>query len=83
MTNLKVEVHDSILDINKNQWNNLVEQSKLGSFFHRYEWLKAIEDGMGLEPRHIVVTKDESLVGIFPNFIHSIPKIPLRKLFSV
>ena len=83
MTNLKVEVHDSILDINKNQWNNLVEQSKLGSFFHRYEWLKSIEDGMGLEPRHIVVTKDECPIGIFPNFIHSIPKIPLRKLFSV
>ena len=83
MNNLKVEIIDTIANINKNKWNNLVEQSKLGSFFHIYEWLKAIEDGMGLEPRHIVVTKDEYPIGIFPNFILNIPKIPFRKLFSV
>jgi predicted N-acyltransferase len=83
MNNLKVEIIDTISNINKNKWNNLVEQSKLGSFFHRYEWLKAIEDEMGLEPRHIVVTKDGYPIGIFPNFIQKIPKAPIRKLFSV
>ena len=83
MNNLKVEIIDAISNINKNKWNNLVEQSKLGSFFHRYEWLKAIEDELGLEPRHILVTKDENFVGVFSNFIQKIPKAPIRKLFSV
>ena len=78
MNNLKVEIIDTISNINKNKWNNLVEQSKLGSFFHRYEWLKAIEDEMGLEPRHIVVTKDEYPIGVFPNFIqHRFDSTPL------
>lgn len=83
MNDLEVEILDTISNIHKNKWNNLVEQSKLGSFFHRYEWLKAIEDGIGLEPRHILVLKDEFPIGIFPNFIQDISKTPFKKLFSV
>lgn len=83
MANLKVQVCNSISDINKNQWNNVVKQSELGSFFHRYEWLKTIEEGIGLEPKHIVVLKNKNILGIFPNFIQSIPKTPIRILCSV
>ena len=82
MTNLKVEVYDSISEIKKNQWNNVVESSKLGSFFHRYEWLKAVEDGIGLKAKHIQVLKNANPVAIFPNFITNIETTPFKRLSS-
>jgi len=77
-----VTILDSITHFNKNQWNSLVEQTKLGTVFHKYEWLKAIEEGIGLEPRHIVVRKGENPVGIFPNFISKIRKTPFKIMTS-
>ena len=62
MSNLKVEIYDSINDINKNQWNNIVEQSNLGSFFHRYDWIKSIEHGRGLAVPYPWETWHEILV---------------------
>jgi len=62
-------LHKTIRDVNRNQWNNLVEQSDLGSVFHRYEWLLAIEDGLGHEPSHVVVQKNGNPIGLFPNFV--------------
>lgn len=82
MTRLNVEVHNTISTISKNQWNNVVEQSRLGSFFHRYEWLKAIEDGIGLNPRHIMVLKSGAPIGVFPNFITKIENTPFSRLVS-
>ena len=75
MSNLNFEVYDHIDNINKNQWNNLVEQSSLGSFFHRHEWIKSIEDGMELIAKHLIILKNDNLVGIFPNFITRIVNI--------
>ena len=83
MSNLKAEVHDHINSINKNQWDNLVEQSQLGSFFHRYEWIKSIEDGIGLEAKHLIILKDNNLAGIFPNFKTRIIKAPFNQLISI
>jgi len=83
MSNLKVEVHDHIDSINKNQWNNLIEQSQLGSFFHRYEWLKSIEEGIGLTAKHIVVLKKDNLIGVFPNFKACIIGVPFNQLISI
>jgi predicted N-acyltransferase len=54
----------------------------LGSFFHRYEWLKAVEYGIGLKAKHITISKDNNLIGIFPNFILKI-KAPLYRLSSI
>ena len=82
MSYLKVEVHKNICEINKDHWNNLVEQSKLGSFFHRYEWLKSIEQGKKLEGNHIIVMKDRNIVGILPNFVIGIKKTPFNQLAS-
>ena len=77
-----VEVLDSITHADKNQWNSLVEQSKLGNLFHRYEWLKAIEEGIGLKAKHILIKKDDNPVGIFPNFISKIKKTPFKIMTS-
>ena len=82
MSDLNVKIYDAISNIKENQWNNVVIQSKLGSFFHRHEWLKAIEDGIGLKAKHIVVLKNADPIGIFPNFVVSIKKTPFKRLFS-
>jgi hypothetical protein len=77
-----IQVLNSIEHEDKNQWNSFVEQSKLGNLFHRYEWLKAIEEGIGLEPKHIVVKKGNNPVGILPNFISKIKKTPFKIMTS-
>ena len=78
-----MKVYDSISGINKNQWNSLVEHSKLGSFFHRYEWLESIENGIGLKAKHIVLLKNDNPISIFPNFIICIKKTPFKRLSSI
>lgn len=83
MTNFKVEVFDTITDIDKNQWNSLITHNRLGSIYHRYEWSKAIEDGMDVEPKHILVLKNNNPVGIFPNFIYRHKKTPFKEMFSI
>jgi predicted N-acyltransferase len=55
----------------------------LGSFFHRYEWLNAVEYGIGLKAKHIIISKNDNPIGIFPNFIIGIRKTPLHKLISI
>lgn len=94
MTNMSVSIINTLSDrhIHPNQWNSLVSQADLGSVFHRYEWLKAIETGFDCEPRHIVVRKDDNPVAVFPNFYDSIhipvaqdlvSATPVRELNSV
>lgn len=67
MSDLTVTVHDTITECNRNQWNNLVEQADLGTVFHRYGWLRAIEDGLERPSRHVVVYKKENPVAVLPN----------------
>ncbi|KYK27618.1 hypothetical protein AYK20_02505 [Thermoplasmatales archaeon SG8-52-1] len=83
MSNLKVEIYDNINDINKNQWDNIVEQSYLGSFFHRYGWIKSIEEGIGYKGKHLIISKNDNLVGILPNFKTRIIKAPFNQLISI
>ncbi|WP_459193623.1 GNAT family N-acetyltransferase [Halosimplex sp. J119] len=68
MTDLELTVHESIDEVGENQWNTLVRQSDLGSVFHRYGWLRAIERGLGREARHFVVRKGSNPVAVLPNF---------------
>jgi len=82
MTGLKVEV-GTISEKDKNNWNNAVEQSQEGGFFHRYEWLKLIEKGLGLEPYHIIVKKGGAIIGGFPNFVEKLRKAPFKRLASI
>ncbi len=86
MSDLKVEVVESISSVNRNMWNNFVIHNpilKTTSFFHSYEWLKTIEDGLCFQAKHIIVRDDKNIKGIFPNFIQKIPKVPFKKMRSL
>ncbi|WP_435346451.1 lipid II:glycine glycyltransferase FemX [Haloarchaeobius sp. HRN-SO-5] len=64
---------DSIHDVDPNQWNNLVEQSDLGSVFQRHEWLALTEDTVAeYEPLHVVVSKGENPVAVLPNVVRPV-----------
>ena len=78
---LEVSRHDSIETMNRNQWNNVVEQSALGCAYHRYEWLRAVEAGTDHEPRHLVVSKKDNPIAILPNFVVDLG--PVRRLTSM
>ncbi|MFC7231050.1 peptidoglycan bridge formation glycyltransferase FemA/FemB family protein [Saliphagus sp. GCM10025308] len=80
---LTVTRHDSIEQANRNQWNHVVEQADLGSVFHRYGWLRAVERGQPLEPRHLLVEKKGNPIAISPNFVSSIGSTPVRRLNSI
>ncbi len=73
MPDLSVEDHQSITEISKNQWNNVVSQSERGTLFNRYEWIRAVERGFDYEPRHIVIKKNGNPIGLLPNFITDLP----------
>jgi len=66
---LDVHLLESIEEANRNQWNNVVEQSDLGCVYHRYEWLRAVEAGLPHEPRHLLVSKKDNPIAVFPNFV--------------
>lgn len=83
MVEFESETHSSITAVNQNQWDYLVTQSDLGSVFHQYEWLRAIEDGTDLQPRHVVISKNSNPVALFPNFIAGIPMTPFKRLVSI
>lgn len=83
MPNLNCEILGSIEEIGSKQWNDTVFNSKIKSFFHRYEWLYSIEKGLDVEPKHIVVNKNGTPIAIFPNFITKVPKMPLKRLYSI
>ncbi|MDG5761815.1 GNAT family N-acetyltransferase [Natronococcus sp. A-GB1] len=78
---LEVEHIDTIDAVNRNQWNNVVEQSGLGCVFHRYEWLRAVEEGLGREPRHVLVSKKGNPIAALPNFVTALG--PVAQLKSI
>ncbi len=81
-SSLEVEVVDSVAEVGKERWNGLVERSSRGSVFHRYEWLEAIESGLGYPARHLVVRKDGNAIGCMPNVVVGIERTPFRRLSS-
>jgi len=68
MSELSATVYDSVEAVNRNQWNNVVKQSTLGSVFHRYEWVLAVERGTDQTPKHVVIDKKGNPVAILPSF---------------
>ncbi|WP_255149569.1 lipid II:glycine glycyltransferase FemX [Halorarius halobius] len=90
-TDLELESYDTVTAVNENQWNNLVEQSDIGSVFQRYGWLRAIEEGLGRDVRHVVVAKKGNPVALLPNIVRELPvpvdaplldRLPMRQLVS-
>jgi len=91
MTELQSDVLETVTEENENQWNHVVEQSDLGTLFHRYEWLRACEESLDCEPHHVVVRKGDNPVGVFPNFRRPISvddyskwteRLPVKRLIS-
>lgn len=89
---MQTDVLDTITEENENQWNHVVEQSDLGTLFHRYEWLRACEESLDCEPHHVVVRKGNNPVGVFPNFRRPISVegydewtewMPVKRLVSI
>ena len=78
---LEVSHLESIEDANRNQWNNVVDQSELSCVYHRYGWLRAVEKGTPHEPRHLVVSKSGNPIAIFPNFVTDLG--PVGRLSSI
>lgn len=61
----------------------MVNHSELGSIFHQYNWLLAIEQTLPYKPRHILITKEGNPIGVFPNFIIKTPRLPISLLVSI
>ncbi len=78
---LEVKRLESIEEANRNQWNNVVDQSELSCVYHRYGWLRAVEEGTGHEPRHLLVSKSGNPIAIFPNFVTDFG--PVSRLSSI
>lgn len=72
MSKKTLRVCGSIDEVNENQWNNVVRQSDRGSVFHRAGWLRAVEESLDREPRHLLVEKNGNPMGILPNFVTDI-----------
>ena len=70
-------------ELDRRNWDELAVRSRYGTFFHKWGWLKSIEEGLNLTPRHLVVKKGGALIGIFPNFIERVEKVPIRRLSSL
>ncbi|HOP09032.1 MAG TPA: GNAT family N-acetyltransferase [Candidatus Methanofastidiosa archaeon] len=83
MSPTRYELLESINDINRNQWNNVVETSRYSSFFQSHEWQRLIEEGIGLEPRHIVASRGDNITSIFPNYFRPIGNSPFKRLYSI
>ena len=81
MSELTTSVHRSITEVKQGEWNAIVaQQSKTGSVFERYEWLKAYEEATAADARHVQVRKNGTLVGVHPAFVRPLPGTPFRFL---
>lgn len=77
------EVIDSIEEVECEKWNNFLEQTRFSDIFHTHEWLRALEEGADLVPRHILVTKSGGVLGCMPNFIERIRPTHFKRLSSL
>lgn len=61
------------------KWNNILEETKEGSIFHKLEWLKITEKYTCNKLYPMIIYNEEEIMGIFPIFLqkrlHSIIKM--------
>lgn len=79
----EIAVVDSVHDLGRAEWNDVVARSSRASVFHRFEWLDALESAEGYDARHLVVRKDGNTIGLFPNVVRDLAHTPFRQLSSV
>lgn len=82
-SDVELEVVDTIDDVNRDEWNDVVERATERTVFHRTEWLGAVESGLGYRVRHALLQKDSNLIGVFPNVVLPYEKTPFRRLVSL
>lgn len=78
-----VSVVESADDITESEWNSVVEHAEEGSLFHRYEWIAAVEKGLGYQPKHLLVRKESNLIAVYPNFEIEFDRVPVKRLVSL
>ena len=71
-TDLSLDVHTTAGTL-PHDWDAAVARTATGSVFHRTGWLRAVERGTDLTPRHVVVVRDGATVGVCPNFVSDVP----------
>ena len=76
-------VVDTVRAMRPRQWNAVVDRSRCGTVFHRYEWLEAIETGLSYPATHLVVRKDGNPIALWPNFVVDLPPTRVRRLTSL
>jgi len=69
---ITLDVHAGVATLPESRWNDLVARAPGGSVFHRTEWLRAVERGTDLTPRHVVAARDGTLVGALPNVVNEV-----------
>ena len=82
LSDYSVRVRRSIEDVDREAWNSFVDRTSRSTVFHRVEWLAAVENGLGADPYHLAVYKDDNLIGILPQFKMAVPKSPFYQLRS-
>jgi len=83
MPELKFEIIESLDEVNKKEWNDVVKTCSMGNYFHSFEWLHAMEKTEKVKPRHFIVKKKDSIIAIFPNVISPMKGINFDMLRSV
>lgn len=78
-----LDVVESASNINEIEWNSVVERAEEGSVFHSYEWIAAVEEGLGYPPKHLLVRKDSNLIAVYPNFEIEFDRVPVKRLISL
>jgi lipid II:glycine glycyltransferase (peptidoglycan interpeptide bridge formation enzyme) len=72
--NLKVEVKN-LENIDKAEWNVVLEKSKHATLFHTLKWLKIQKEVLGLDEK-LIILKEKNPLAIFPFFIK-------KKIFTI
>lgn len=78
-----IDVVESVEEIDKGDWNSVVERADPSSLFHRYEWIAAVEAGLEHSPKHLLANKDSNLIGVYPNFEIEFDSVPVKRLTSL
>jgi hypothetical protein len=76
---LEAYIVDSVDEVGQRRWDNTVNQAEYSTVFQRYGWLKSMEGIPNVEPRHILVEKGSTLIGVFPGFVEKIQNTPLKR----
>jgi len=50
-------LYESVHRVNENWWHKIVGQSERGTVFHSHDWLRTLEGGLAIGPRHAIIVR--------------------------